>query len=150
LLVLGGAQWWKIADVMSDTEKLVREYVEACNAGHLDRVVGLLHRDMEMHEANSLPGAISSKGIAAVRHYLERFGTHWSSFRWELLELRVNGERALMSARLHLRGRESGIAVARDWFYVFTVRDGKLLRQEGYDDERAAQEAFSATTEGSG
>jgi ketosteroid isomerase-like protein len=135
---------------MTDTEKVIREYVEACNAGHLDRVVGLLHRDVEMHEADSLPGAISSKGIAAVRHYLERFGTHWSSFRWELLELRVSGERALMPARLHLRGRESGIVVQRDWFYVFTVRDGKLLRQEGYDDARAAQEAFRPTAEGPG
>jgi ketosteroid isomerase-like protein len=55
-----------------------------------------------------------------------------------------------MPARLHLRGRESGIAVERDWFYVLTVRDGKLLRQEGYDDERSAQGAFRATTEGPG
>jgi ketosteroid isomerase-like protein len=135
---------------MTDTEKVVREYVEACNAGHLDRVAGLLHRDIEMHEADSLPGAVSSKGIGAVLHYLERFGTHWSAFRWELLELHVSGERALMPARLHLRGRESGIAVERDWFYVFTVRDGKLLRQEGYDDERAAQEAFRPTAKGPG
>jgi ketosteroid isomerase-like protein len=130
---------------VTDTEKVVRAYVEACNVGHLDRVVALLHRDIEMHEAEALPGAVSSKGIAAVRHYLERFGTHWSSFRWELLELRVNGERALMPARLHLRGRESGIVVQRDWFYVFTVRERKLLRQEAYDDERSAQEAFRAT-----
>jgi ketosteroid isomerase-like protein len=131
---------------VTQTEKVVRAYVEACNAGELDRVVALLHRDIELHEAESLPGAVSSKGIAAVRHYLERFGTHWSSFRWELLDLRVNGERALMPARLHLRGRESGIVVQRDWFYVFTVRERKLLRQEGYDDERSAQEAFRATS----
>jgi ketosteroid isomerase-like protein len=55
-----------------------------------------------------------------------------------------------MPARLHLRGRESGIAVERDWFYVFTVRDGKLLRQEGYDDERAALESFRPSAEGPG
>ena len=33
-----------------------------------------------------------------------------------------------------LRGRQSGIEVDRVWQYVFTTRDGKLLRQDGYDD----------------
>jgi hypothetical protein len=53
-------------------------------------------------EADALPGAVSAKGLAAVRRYLERFSAHWSSFRWELLDLEVDGERALMRARLEL------------------------------------------------
>jgi hypothetical protein len=36
---------------------------------------------------------------------------------------------------LRLVGRHSGIEVDRQWIYVFTVRDGKLLRQVGFDDE---------------
>jgi hypothetical protein len=39
-----------------------------------------------------------------------------------------------MRARLRLRGRLSGIEVDREWIYVFTVRDGKLIRQDGFDD----------------
>jgi hypothetical protein len=31
--------------------------------------------------------------------------------------------------------------VDRLWQYVFTVRDGKLLRQDGYDDEAEARTA---------
>ena len=46
-----------------------------------------------------------------------------------------------MPARLVLRGRQSGIVVDRVWQYVFTVRDGKLLRQDGYDDETEARAA---------
>jgi ketosteroid isomerase-like protein len=125
---------------MADTEQVVREYIEACNAGDLDRVLALLHPDFELHEADALPGAISVRGTEAVRRYFESFGAHWSSFRWEVLELRVDGERAFVLGRLHLRGRESGIAVEREWFYVFTVHAGRLLRQDGYDDERSAQE----------
>ena len=128
---------------MAETGTVVRDYVEACNASDLERVVALLHPDVELHEATNLPGAVSAVGLPAVRRYLERFGSHWSSFKWEPLELRVDAERAMMLARLHLRGRESGVVVHREWFYVFSVREGKLFRQDGYDDRASAERAFA-------
>ncbi len=74
---------------------------------------------------------------------LERFDAHWSSFRWEPLELRISGDRALMRARLSLVGRKSGIEVDREWSYVFTVREGRLLRQDGFDGVEEASRAFT-------
>jgi ABC-type sugar transport system ATPase subunit len=71
---------------------------------------------------------------ARARRYLERFQTHWSDGRWEPIELREQGDHVFMPARLRLVGRKSGIEVDRVWIYVFTLRDGKLLRQDGYDD----------------
>jgi ketosteroid isomerase-like protein len=120
--------------VPGDTEAVVRAFVEACNGKDLDTVLGLLHPDVELHEADALPGTVAAVGFDQVKHYLARFDAHWSSFHWELLELRVQGDRALMRARLHLVGRKSGIAVDREWIYVFTVRDGRLFRQDGFDD----------------
>ena len=78
-----------------------------------------------------------------VRHYLDRFATHWSTFHWEPLEWMAKGDRVLMSARLHLTGRASGLDVERGWWYLFTVRDGKLARQDGYDDREFALSAFA-------
>jgi hypothetical protein len=46
-----------------------------------------------------------------------------------------------LRARLRLVGRHSGIEVDREWIYVFTVRDGKLQRQVGYDDQSEALRA---------
>ena len=46
--------------------------------------------------------------------------------------------------RLRLTGRESGIEVDRVWVYLFTVRDGKLLRQDGFDGREAAEQALAA------
>ena len=125
-----------------DTESVVRAYVEACNGGDLEAILPLLDPEVQLHEADTLPGAVSAVGIEAVRRYLERFDTHWSSFEWEPRELLVEGDRALLHARLRLTGRESGIEVDRAWSYVFTVRDGKLLRQDGYDDPAAAARDF--------
>jgi ketosteroid isomerase-like protein len=128
------------------TEEIVREYIAACNGDDIDRVLAVLHPSVELHEADTLPGAVNAVGFDSVSHYLERFGAHWSSFNWEVLDLVVAGERALMHARLRLEGRSSGIAVDREWFYVFTVRDSKILRQDGFDDRAAAEAALAART----
>jgi ketosteroid isomerase-like protein len=124
------------------TEEVVRAYVDACNGEDVEAVLALLHPEIELHEADTLPGAVSSVGFEEVRRYLERFHTHWSSFHWEPLELEFTGDRALMRARLRLVGRKSGIEVDREWIYVFVVRDGKLARQDGFDEMDDARAAF--------
>ena len=124
-------------------EAVVREYVDACNGDSVDRILAILDPDVELHEATKLPGAVSAVGFDAVKRYLERFSAHWTAFRWEPIELRVDGDRALLRAELHLEGRRSGIEVDREWLYVFTVRDGKLLRQDGYDTLSEAEAAFA-------
>jgi ketosteroid isomerase-like protein len=132
-------------EIVDPTEAVVRAYVDACNGDDLDRVFAILHPQVELHEASALPAAVSAVGREAVERYLARFETHWTSFRWEPLELRVVGERALMRARLYLVGRKSGIEVDREWIYVFTVREGKLLRQDGYDEMADAEQALAQT-----
>jgi ketosteroid isomerase-like protein len=89
---------------------------------------------MELVEANALPGAMTATGIDAVRRYLERFSTHWSEAEWLPQEFLESGDKVFMRARLRLRGRRSGIDVDREWIYVFTVRHGKLIRQDGFDE----------------
>ena len=129
---------------VNPAEAVVREYVAACNDGYSERLVDLLHPDVQMHEAQTLPGAVSAVGLESVKRYLSRFGTYWSAFHWEPLEFRAHGERVLMPARLHLTGRESGIAVVHQWFYVFAVREGKLARQDAFAHREEAEAAFLA------
>jgi ketosteroid isomerase-like protein len=127
-----------------DTQRVVEEWIEACNGEDVERVLGLLHPEVEMHEAETLPGAVDAVGQEQVRRYLERFGAHWSFFHWDPVELEFSGDRALMRARVRFVGRKSGIEVDREWIYVFTVRDGKLLRQDGFDSMEEATRAFTA------
>ena len=114
-------------------EDVVRAYIEACNGDDLEAVRRLLDPEIELHEATTLPGAVSAIGIEDVTRYLERFNAHWSSFRWEPLELHASGDRVAVRARLTFVGRRSDVQVDREWAYCFTVRDGKLLRQDGFD-----------------
>jgi uncharacterized protein len=126
---------------MGESTEIARAWVEACNGGDVEPALALCDPEIELLEAEALPGAVTAIGIDQVRHYLERFGSHWSEVSWEPIEFREAGEKVFLRARLRLVGRRSGIEVDREWIYVFTVRDGKLLRQQGFDDEAAGLRA---------
>jgi ketosteroid isomerase-like protein len=127
-----------------NTEAVIRAYVDACNGDDLDHLLDLLDPEVELHEATTLPGAVSAVGFEEVSRYLERFSAHWSAFHWDPIDLRVDGDRALMRASLSFVGQKSGIEVDREWIYVFQVRGGKLLRQDGFDEMSEATRAFTA------
>lgn len=118
---------------MASNLELVKAWVDACNRGDVDAALALCDSEVELIESKALPGAVDAIGAAAVRRYLERFTVHWSEGEWLPEEFVEADDKVFMRARLRLRGRRSGIEVDREWIYVFTVRDGKLLRQEGFD-----------------
>jgi ketosteroid isomerase-like protein len=120
---------------MGESLEIAKAWVEACDQGEIEAALALCDPQVELVESDTLPGPVTATGIDAVRRYLERFQTHWSEGSWEPEEFREAGEMVFLRARLRLVGRHSGIEVDRQWIYVFTVRDGKLLRQVGYDDE---------------
>ena len=98
--------------------------------------------EVSMFEATTLPGAVSAVGIDAVRRYIESFTNYWETIRFEPTEiLDAGNERVVVVARLVGRGKGSGIPVERDWAYVWTLRDGKVLRMDGYADKGQALRA---------
>lgn len=118
---------------MAGSLDVVKAWVDACNQGDVDAALRLCDPSIELIEARALPGAVTARGAEAVRRYLERFATHWSGGEWLPEEFLAAGDKVFMRARLRLQGRRSGIEVDREWIYVFTVRDGRLLSQEGFD-----------------
>lgn len=130
---------------MGESLDVVKAFVDACNAGELGAIDDLCDPAMELVEAEALPGAVTATGRDAVRRYLERFSAHWTEVDWRPEEFIEAGEKVFMRARLRLRGRRSGLEVDREWIYVFTVNDGKLMRQDGFDDRDEGLRAAGIT-----
>lgn len=122
---------------------IVRAWMRSLNDGDLDAAVALCDPAFEMVESATLPGAARVSGFDALRSYALGWRRNWSEWKWieeEIVE--IGPEQVLLTARLWLRGLRSGLAVERRWAYVFVIRDGKLLRQDGYDDEAEARRAL--------
>jgi ketosteroid isomerase-like protein len=124
----------------------VRELFERTNARDFagamdtygDEVVQVLHG------ATAGLGGSPTIGKEAVgRWYAEWFGTFDSDYYFEIEEIRdVAPDRVLMIAKHHGTGRASGARLVMQGVWVYTVRDGKIVHIDVYNDVDAAQQAI--------
>jgi SnoaL-like domain len=122
-----------------ENAELVRAWQEAANLGRVEDLLALSHPDFEMTEASALPGAASVKGLEALRRYCYGWRKIWSESEWreeELIELPP--DRILLDATLRLRGLRSSIWVEHRWAYLFVIRDGLILRNDGFSTKEEA------------
>ena len=125
-----------------DNVELVRAWMRACNADDTEAAVALCDPSFEMTESSTLPGAATTTGLDDLRRYLAGWKRNWSEWDWQEEEVSdIPPDKVLVMAHLRLKGLRSGIWVERRWAYLFTVRAGKLLRQDGFDEKAQALEA---------
>jgi ketosteroid isomerase-like protein len=125
--------------------EIVRAWMGACNADDTELALSLCDPSIVMIEPDTLPGAATTKGIDGVRRYFAGWQRNWSEWRWEEEVEELPPDKVLVTAQLRLRGLRSGIWVEHCWAYVFTLRDGKLVRQQGFDGRDEALAAVQAS-----
>jgi hypothetical protein len=122
--------------------EVVRAWIGACNGDDPESVVALGDPAFEMTESSMVPGAATTSGLDGLRRYLMGWRRNWSEWDWQEEEvLDIPPNKVLLMANLRLRGLRSGIWVEHRWAYLFTVRGGKVLRQDGFDEKAQALEA---------
>jgi ketosteroid isomerase-like protein len=113
--------------------ELVRSWIEAVNLGRTEEQVALAHPEFEMTEPSSLPGAAHVSGREELRSYGYGWARNWSEWEWreeELIELPP--DRVVLDSTLRLRGLRSSIWVEHRWAYLFSIRDGMILRMDAF------------------
>src|SRR3954452_6925405 len=126
----------------SENVELVRAWMRAVNGDDPEAAIALGDPAFEMTESSTLPGAASTAGLDELRRYLAGWTRNWSEWDWQEEEAsEIPPDKVLVMATLRLRGLRSGLWVERRWAYLFTIRTGKLLRQDGFDDKARALEA---------
>jgi ketosteroid isomerase-like protein len=123
--------------------EVVRAWMRACNGTDEEAALALCDPTFEMVETPALPGPATTSGLDAVRRYFAGWRRNWAEWQWlEEEALDIPPDRVLVMSRLRLKGLRSGLWVEHRWAYLFTVRDGKLIRQDGFNDKEQALEAI--------
>src|ERR1700682_1033223 len=119
------------------------EVVRAIYDGWLrgDMALDKFDPEIAMVESKTIPGAPSAYGIDSVRRYIESFPSYWAEIRFEPQEYIEAGDQVVVVARLVGRGKKSGVEVTRTWAYVWTLRERKALRMDGYETRSEALKA---------
>ena len=125
----------------NENATLVRSAVEAYMRDGLAAVDDLWDPEIEFHEDPEFPESGVYPGARAVDAYFEQFRGHFEEFNFEIENAVEAGDKVLALVRLRMRGRDSAGHVDQRAGWVFTLRDGKVLRIEGYLDREEARRA---------
>src|SRR5437762_13148396 len=120
---------------------VVRAIHEALARGESPASLGLLHPDIEYVNP---PGAVETgtrRGIAAYEHALRSLHEAFEDVRIEVREMKDVGDQVVVLATFIARGASSGARREHDEGYVWTVRDGKAVSFQWFNDPAKALKA---------
>jgi ketosteroid isomerase-like protein len=119
--------------VSLENVELSRRSFEAIGRGDFAFIQDLLAADVVIVQPPEVPDAKTYEGREAVRKSWEDWPKQWEGFRLELLEIiDVDDETVISVTRQSGRGRESGIEMEFEVFFVARIRDGLTIRMEMY------------------
>ena len=123
--------------------EVVRDQFAAVNERDFPRAMSHYAEDVELVvDATAFLEHGTFKGREAVgRWFGNWFATFDRDYRFEIDDARDLGDVVLLVASHHGRGRASGVEVRGQTGYVYTVRDGKIVRAELYPGRAEALEA---------
>src|SRR6478672_896322 len=113
--------------------EVVRMAVDAVNRGDIQEVLAFIDANAELHSA-IIGGAEGNvyRGHDGFRRWYAETEATFEELRTELTEFRELGDRVVGLGHIYARGRESGAELDSATGWVFTLRNGKVLKAEGF------------------
>ncbi len=122
--------------------ELVQDSFAAWQRGDLDWLDRHTDSQVEIAQPPNLPGRSTYTGKDGMREALRDWPSQWDELRIELREATALDQRRVLAMTHQVgRGIGSGVEVEADIAFVFTVRQGKLLRWQMFTSREEALEA---------
>lgn len=123
-----------------NVESIGRAY-ERWNQGDFEWAT-LVAPGFEYQASSAAPGLSGRhQGLEGFMRFLEQFWEEFDDAQVEPQELIDTGDGVLAVMTFRGRGRQSGVEVNMEVFQLWTFRDGKVIRGQGFADREEALEA---------
>jgi ketosteroid isomerase-like protein len=126
----------------------IEENVEVIRAGYdaisregPDAARRFMHPDIVLEMPQGLIDAGSYHGREALMRVWHAYFDEFEEFRWDVERLFGVEDRVFLRVRERGRGRQSGAEVDWQRWWVYTVRDGLIVRAQFHLDEASALDA---------
>ncbi len=125
--------------------EIVRRFYEFGERGDMEGLAKLVHPDVEQHgTVGGLEEGRVIRGLSEIRRDYERVEEQWDEHRIEPQELIDAGDRVVVLQREYQRGRNSGVELVVDTATILDLRDGRIVRIQGYMNPVEALEAVGS------
>ncbi len=125
----------------TENVQIIRRLVEAFNDRDLDSMVEHMQPDAELHPLRAQLEGKAYRGHEGLREMLADFDQDWEYVRMEPEEYRDADDEVVVLGRLHGRGRASGVELDVPMGFVWTLRDGKVVRAKTFSEQADALRA---------
>ena len=122
--------------------EIVRQVYECVNQGDWERMAELADPDVEqLGTVGGLEDRSRARGLSEIRQLYEHDEEAWDQYRIEPERLIDAGDRVVVFQREYQRGKSSGIELVAETASIVDLRDGQVVRMQGYMDRAAALKA---------
>jgi ketosteroid isomerase-like protein len=130
---------------VSPHETTIRGVYEAANRRDTEGILAGTHEEVEVKPVlGANVGANVYRGHAGIRRWLEDLWGDWDTFQVSVGEVIERGDRLLYPVGMHGRGRASGVELDAEIFHLAEMRDGLMVRIEGFTEREPAMKALES------
>jgi ketosteroid isomerase-like protein len=128
--------------VPSESEEAARRFADAVTRGDREAAVALCHPEIVFDSVLGISGR-AYLGHDGVRQYFDDVESAWKEWRVEVERVAEAADgRVAIVMTMHARGKGSGAGLAERTAHIWTLRDGRLLRNEPYREPEQALRAL--------
>jgi ketosteroid isomerase-like protein len=127
--------------VSEENVQLVRDAWDAFLRGDIERALESAHPDAIAYRAPPLPDPQIYRGRQGVLQMYADWTAQFGEFDMVTGEFTDAGDHVVVEVIQHGTGLASGAEVEGRFWFVYTVADGKIVRQDVFNDREQAFEA---------
>jgi ketosteroid isomerase-like protein len=128
--------------------EIVRQLYEHVNKRHWDLMAELLDPNVAQHgTVGGLEEGSVVRGRSEIAQLYESEADAWDQQRIEAERLIGAGDQVVVFQREYQRGRSSGLELVVETAAVLDLRDGRVVRIQGYMDRATALSAAGVSEE---
>jgi ketosteroid isomerase-like protein len=116
----------------------VRRFAETITAGDLEGAIAVCHPEIEFLSVLAVSGR-RYHGHDGIRDYFDDIASAWAEWRVEVDDIVAGPDgRVAIVMSMHVRGKGSGAILSARTDHVWTLKDGKLFRNQPFREPGAA------------
>jgi ketosteroid isomerase-like protein len=129
----------------AQAEEMVRGFATAITRGDTEAALDVCHAEIEFLSVLAVDGK-AYVGHDGIRQYFDDIVSAWDEWRVDVHRTALTPDgRVIIEMTMHARGRGSGAPLHEFAAHIWTLKEGRLLRNEPFREPEQALRAAGLT-----